>query len=57
MAYIDDLTQLPGRRALNERLVSLSKRYAIAMLDVDHFKNFNDTHGHDMGDIVLKTCR
>ena len=54
MAYIDDLTQLPGRRALNERLVSLSKRYAIAMLDVDHFKNFNDTHGHDIGDIVLK---
>lgn len=54
MAYIDDLTQLPGRRALNERLVSLSKRYAIAMLDVDHFKNFNDTYGHDMGDVVLK---
>lgn len=54
MAYIDDLTQLPGRRALNERLVSLSKYYAIAMLDVDHFKKFNDTYGHDMGDIVLK---
>ncbi|TBR44951.1 GGDEF domain-containing protein [Marinomonas agarivorans] len=54
MAYIDDLTQLPGRRALNERLVSLSKNYAIAMLDVDHFKKFNDTYGHDMGDIVLK---
>lgn len=54
MAYIDDLTQLPGRRALNERLVSLSKRYSIAMLDVDHFKNFNDTYGHDMGDVVLK---
>lgn len=54
MAYIDDLTQLPARRALNERLVSLSKHYAIAMLDVDHFKKFNDTYGHDMGDIVLK---
>ena len=54
MAYVDELTQLPGRRALNERLLGLSKRYVIAMLDVDHFKKFNDTYGHDMGDLVLK---
>ena len=54
MAYRDDLTGLLGRRALNERLKGLGKHYAIAMADVDHFKNFNDTHGHDIGDEVLK---
>ncbi|MGB0941644.1 MAG: GGDEF domain-containing protein [Marinomonas sp.] len=55
MAYVDELTQLPGRRALNEKLLGLSKHYVIAMLDVDHFKKFNDTYGHDMGDLVLKS--
>ena len=55
MAYLDDMTRLPGRRALNEQLVGLSKNYAIAMVDVDHFKKFNDTYGHDMGDKVLKS--
>lgn len=54
MAYRDDLTGLLGRRALNECLKGLGKRYAIAMADVDHFKSFNDTHGHDIGDEVLK---
>lgn len=54
MAYRDELTGLPGRRALNERLAGLGRRYTIAMLDVDHFKKFNDTHGHDIGDQVLK---
>lgn len=54
MAYRDDLTGLLGRRALNERLKGLGKRYVLAMADVDHFKNFNDTHGHDVGDEVLK---
>ena len=54
MAYRDDLTGLLGRRALNERLKGLGKRYTLAMADVDHFKNFNDTHGHDIGDEVLK---
>ena len=54
MAFIDELTGLPGRRALEERLLALGPVYAIAMVDVDHFKKFNDTHGHDVGDHVLR---
>jgi len=54
MAFRDELTGIPSRRALNERLAGLGKRYTIAMLDVDHFKKFNDTYGHDLGDQVLK---
>jgi diguanylate cyclase (GGDEF)-like protein len=54
LAFRDQLTGLPGRRALEERLRSLGERYTIAMADVDHFKSFNDTHGHDIGDQVLK---
>lgn len=54
LAYLDDLTGLPARRALNARLKTLGKRYAIAMIDIDHFKKFNDTYGHDTGDDVLK---
>jgi len=54
LAFRDPLTGLPGRRALEERLRSLGNRFAIAMVDVDHFKKFNDTHGHDIGDQVLK---
>jgi len=54
MAFRDDLTNLPSRRALNEHLLGLARPYAIAMLDVDHFKRFNDTYGHDVGDQVLK---
>ncbi len=54
MAYIDDLTGLPGRRSLNETLLNLGSKYSIAMVDVDHFKKFNDTYGHDTGDQVLK---
>lgn len=53
MAFRDELTGLPGRRALNERLQRLGRSYVIAMADVDHFKRFNDTHGHDVGDQVL----
>jgi diguanylate cyclase (GGDEF)-like protein len=54
LAFRDELTRLPSRRALNERLQSVSRRYAIAMVDVDHFKRFNDTYGHDVGDQVLR---
>ncbi len=54
VTYMDALTGIPGRRSLEEFLASLGRRYCIAMLDVDHFKKFNDTHGHDVGDQVLK---
>ncbi len=53
-AYRDALTDLPGRRSLDDTLRQLGRRYAIAMLDVDHFKRFNDRYGHDTGDEVLK---
>jgi len=54
MAFSDDLTGLPSRRALNEHTMGLGRKYAIAMIDVDHFKRFNDTYGHDVGDQVLR---
>jgi diguanylate cyclase (GGDEF)-like protein len=54
MAFRDELTGIPSRRALNEQLAALGTRYTVAMIDVDHFKKFNDTYGHDLGDQVLK---
>jgi diguanylate cyclase (GGDEF)-like protein len=53
MAFQDELTGLPTRRALSAGLHGLGKRYAIAMLDIDFFKKFNDRYGHDVGDQVL----
>jgi GGDEF domain-containing protein len=54
MAYRDDLTGLLSRRAFNEHLNGLGRRYVIAMLDLDHFKRLNDSYGHDVGDQVLR---
>jgi len=54
LAFVDELTSLPGRRALNERMAALGPVCTVAMADVDHFKKFNDVHGHDIGDQVLK---
>ena len=54
MAYDDELTGLPARRALNEALARLRGRYTVAMVDIDHFKRFNDAHGHDVGDQLLR---
>jgi len=54
LAYHDELTGLLGRRALEEALPTLAGDYAIAMVDVDHFKRFNDRHGHSAGDHALR---
>ncbi|ASG64893.1 GGDEF domain-containing protein [Idiomarina piscisalsi] len=54
LAYIDELTGLPQRRALMSELRYLRKRSAVCMLDVDHFKKFNDRYGHEVGDQVLR---
>ncbi|MCG2633641.1 MAG: GGDEF domain-containing protein [Gammaproteobacteria bacterium] len=54
VAYKDQLTGLKSRRALEERMARLGRKYTIAMVDVDHFKQFNDRHGHDVGDEVLR---
>jgi diguanylate cyclase (GGDEF)-like protein len=54
MSYIDTLTQIPGRRALEEAFLKLGSTYTIAMVDIDFFKKFNDKYGHDVGDDVLK---
>jgi len=54
MAFHDELTQLPSRRALNQALLKVGNSYTVAMMDVDHFKQFNDTYGHETGDQVLQ---
>jgi len=53
MAFRDELTGLPARRALNEALLKLGGVYSVAMVDIDFFKKFNDRYGHDVGDQVL----
>lgn len=61
MAMTDALTGLPNRRSALARMkdvIAESSRYSetlsCIMIDIDHFKNINDTYGHDNGDIVLK---
>lgn len=60
-ANIDALTGVFNRRSFveeGERLVALARRHerpvAVLMIDADHFKSVNDTHGHDVGDVVLR---
>ncbi len=54
MAYLDELTEIPGRRAMREEMMKLSGNYVVAMVDIDFFKKFNDKYDHDVGDQVLR---
>jgi len=61
LSMTDALTGLPNRRYFDEifiaeasRAASAGRPFSMAMIDVDHFKNFNDTHGHAAGDICLR---
>jgi len=63
LAYYDTLTNLPNRRLMLDRLnlsISQAKRHqrsmAVVFLDLDHFKQINDTLGHDVGDELLKVA-
>jgi diguanylate cyclase (GGDEF)-like protein len=54
LAYHDELTALRGRRAFNDALFQLEAPYAVATVDIDHFKRINDMYGHETGDQVLR---
>lgn len=61
-SIIDPLTGLFNRRYMDEtlkrelsRATRISSPVSMIMLDVDHFKKINDTHGHDVGDLVLES--
>ncbi len=53
-ASMDELTGIYNRRGCMERLGNGDRRYALLFIDIDHFKEINDTYGHEAGDRVLK---
>jgi diguanylate cyclase (GGDEF)-like protein len=54
-AQTDELTGLPNRRQLSASMAGPARdKAALIMLDIDHFKQVNDTHGHEAGDVALK---
>lgn len=56
MAHSDSLTSLPNRRAFNQAIteyIENGEKFAVAFIDIDNFKNINDTMGHDYGNHVL----
>lgn len=62
LALLDTLTQLPNRNHLIPELesrfqeqVRMGLNFGLLFMDIDHFKGFNDTYGHDTGDEVLRT--
>ena len=63
LARVDGLTGVANRRAWDdeiarglERARRSGKPCAVALIDLDHFKRFNDTHGHQRGDALLRTA-
>ncbi len=57
LSFVDPLTSLPNRRSLDRDIVEALASpgtVAVAMIDMDHFKNFNDTNGHGAGDEALR---
>lgn len=54
LAFRDELTGIPSRRAYSRYLLTLGRNYSIAVVDIDHFKKLNDRHGHQVGDQALR---
>jgi diguanylate cyclase (GGDEF)-like protein len=53
-ARTDPLTGLLNREGLAREMDEVVEPFALAMIDLDHFKRVNDEHGHDVGDLVLR---